>query len=108
MTEEELEKLQDNFESSEILEAVDSLDTVRGILAEPEDGLSPPQIRIDLLELHQLAMSLMHNGNTSVADEFFSKTEEIYSDVEEMAEALEGIRRTLDQITRCYPESDFD
>ena len=38
-----LDDLRDQFDTAELLEAVDSLDTIRGILADG-DHLEPPQI----------------------------------------------------------------
>ena len=40
----------DDFETRDLLDAVDELDRIRGILADG-DNLEPPQIRVDLMKL---------------------------------------------------------
>jgi len=49
---------------------VDAVDRLRDYLNDREYG-APPQIRIDLLKLHQLAMDVVNNGSKSQAAEFF-------------------------------------
>jgi len=70
MSDDEWQKLYENFETTWLLSAVDHLDVVRGQLADG-DHLEPPEIRTDLLKLHQLAMDVVNNGWTSEAKELF-------------------------------------
>ncbi len=43
----------DDFDSWDLLSTIDLLDSIRYALADKED-MGPPQVRRDLLELHQL------------------------------------------------------
>ena len=64
VTEEEWQALYENFETTWLLSAVDQLDKVRGVLADGENW-EPPEIRTNLLKLHQLAMDVVNKGWTS-------------------------------------------
>ena len=52
----------ENFDTTALLRAVDAVDEMRSDLNDGEDG-SPPQLRNDLLMLHQLAI---HTRSRSV------------------------------------------
>ena len=57
ITDEEWEKLSPaNFETHSLLRAVDAVDELRNDLNDGEYA-TPPQLRTDLLKLHQLAMA---------------------------------------------------
>ena len=64
VTEDELQHLYENFETTWLLSAVDKLDEVRSILLDGEN-LEPPEIRTALLKLHGLAMAVVNEGVTS-------------------------------------------
>lgn len=51
----------ENFDTTTLLRAVDAVDELRDDLNDGEDG-SPPQLRTDLLKLHQLAMAVFNEG----------------------------------------------
>ena len=104
MTEDERQKLHENFDTYWLLSAVDQLDKVRGYLAGP-DGWKPPEIRSDLLKLHQMAMDVVNKGWTDQAREFFELAHDLGVQVFDMVEALEYIQETLDKLTALYPES---
>ncbi|MFC5583247.1 hypothetical protein [Rhodanobacter terrae] len=70
MTDAEWHKLYENFETTRILAAVDSVDSLRDDLNDRDHG-APPVIRDDLLKLHQLAMAVVNNGALRQASEFF-------------------------------------
>ena len=62
ITDKEWEQLSpEHFETAALLRAVDAVDELRDDLNDGE-GFSPPQIRTDLLRLHQLAMSVINEG----------------------------------------------
>ncbi len=46
-----LDDLRDQYDTTELHDAVDHLDTIRGIL-DDGDNLEPPQLRDDLMKLH--------------------------------------------------------
>ena len=82
-----LDDLRDQYDTAELLEAVDSLDTIRGILADG-DHLEPPQIRNDLLKLHGLDMDVFNHGHP-VDEEMTNLAWDIESQVDEIVEAAD-------------------
>jgi len=73
ITDEEWEKWSpENFETHSLLRAVDAVDelpvdAVDELRADLNDGgyATPPQLRPDLLKLHQLAMAVINEGSRS-------------------------------------------
>ena len=104
LTDEEMQTLYENFETSSLLTAIDQLDKVRGELADGNNG-EPPEIRTELLRLHQLAMEVVNNGRTGQARELFELAGDLEMQVFEMVEALDDIQQTLNKLTDLYPES---
>ena len=100
------EDLRDEFDTTELLEAVDSLDTIRGILADG-DHLEPPQIRTDLLKLHGLAMDVFNRGHP-VDEEMTTLAWDIESQIDEIVEAADRIQKTLTELVQVFPEDGFD
>ena len=70
MTEEEWQHLYENFETTELLSAVDAVDCLRDDLNDGE-GCRPPELRTNLLKLHELAMAVVNNGSRSQASKMF-------------------------------------
>jgi hypothetical protein len=63
ITDEEWDKLSpENFETHSLLRAVDAVDELRDDLNDGEYA-TPPQLRTDLLKLHQLAMAVINEGS---------------------------------------------
>ena len=91
-----------DFETHDLLEAVDDLDSIRGILA---DGphLEPPQIRIDLLKLHGLAMQVCNHGGDH-RSELFELATDLEYQIEEIQDSVERVLTVLRGLT----ETDFD
>ena len=85
MTEEEWQYLYENFETTELLSAVDAVDCLRDDLNDGE-GCRPPELRTNLLKLQELAMNL---------DE----------QVSHMMNELEQVQDTLAKLVALYPES---
>lgn len=104
MTDDEWQKLYENFETTDLLRAVDSIDRLRDDLNDREHG-APPEIRSELLKLHQLAMDVINSGSKSQAAEFFELAGKLDIQVEEMMEALEQVQDTLSKLMELYPES---
>jgi hypothetical protein len=104
MTDEEMQTLYENFETSSLLTAIDQLDKVRGELADGNNG-EPPEIRTELLRLHQLAMEVVNNGRTGQAQKLFELAGDLEMQVFNMVEALDDIQQTLNKLTDLYPES---
>jgi hypothetical protein len=94
----------ENFDTTTLLRAVDAVDELRGELNDGEDG-SPPQLRSDLLKLHQLAMAVINQGARGRVADLFELAVELEVQVASMATALEEVQETLTQLTALYPES---
>lgn len=104
MTDEEWQNLYENFETTNLLAAVDLLDEARGILGDGP-GWEPPEMRTNLLNLHQLAMDVVNQGDKDRAQEMFDLATDLDMEVFGLIEALEGIQRVLTTLTALYPES---
>jgi len=89
MTEEEWQHLYENFETTALLSAVDAVDCLRDDLNDGE-GCRPPELRTDLLKLHELAMAVVNNGARGQASKMFE---------------LEQVQDTLAKLVALYPES---
>jgi hypothetical protein len=73
-------------------------------LNDTEDG-GPPQLRIDLLKLHQLAMAVFNEGSRSQVADLFEFAVELENQVLGMMSSLEQVQETLSQLTELYPRS---
>ena len=105
ITDEEWDELSpENFETHSLLRAVDVVDELRGELNDGEDG-APPQLRDDLLKLHQLAMAVINQGSRSQVADLFDLAVDLEDQVQSMMTALEQVQETLSQLTALYPES---
>ena len=99
---EDWDKLQD-FDTRRLIEAVDDVDALRGVLA--DDGTRPPEIRNRLLKLHQLAMAVVNEGAQEDAGELFELAQELEDEALDMLEAVQRLHDTLSALTELRPES---
>lgn len=107
ITSEEWDKLSPkNFETAALLRAVDAIDELRTVLNDNEDS-GPPQLRTDLLKLHQLAMAVINKGSRSKVANLFEFAVDLEDQVQTMMTSLEQVQETLLQLTALYPESLF-
>lgn len=104
MTDDEWQHLYENFETTDLLAAVDLLDTVRGVLGDGPHW-EPPELRINLLQLHQKAMDVVNRGYREGAQEMFDLAIELDLEVFSLIESLEAIQKILSTLTDLYPES---
>lgn len=81
-----LEKIEEEVETSQVLDAVNFLDQIRYLIADSED-CRPPQIREDLLQLHQLLFRV-------IRERFIPRPE----DAEKILELTDNIEDTLSSI----------
>lgn len=87
ITNAEWEKISpDNFETASLLRAVDAIDDLRGDFNDGEYS-APPQIRTDLLRLHEIAMAVINEGSRSRVSALF----ELASDLDEQISHLGGV-----------------
>lgn len=105
ITDDEWDELSpENFDTTALLSAVDAVDELRSDLNDNEDG-APPQLRDDLLKLHQLAMAVFNQGSRSQVADLFELAVDLEDQVQGMMTALEQVQETLSQLTALYPES---
>ena len=103
MTKAEWERLYNGFETRSLLEAVDAIDEIRSQLGNDEDG-GPPELRTDLLRLHDRAMSVVNDGSLSGSEAMFDLAEELDAQVFELTTALEKVEATLSLLLGFRPE----
>ncbi|MDQ7839382.1 MAG: hypothetical protein RDU59_12920 [Thermodesulfobacteriota bacterium] len=96
------EELMEEFSSMEILEAVSSLDEIRGIVEDREIN-RPPEIREKLMKLHEMVMD---EKITSGGETIWDLANEIQDELFPLQEAIEHIMDVLEKITDSAPEND--
>lgn len=99
------QKFYEQFETTDLLGAVDNLDILRQELADDEDG-RPPEIRQELLKLHQAAMAVSHRGDLTQAQAMFDLAFGIEDQLFTMWESLKAIEKTIQGITDLANEFD--
>jgi hypothetical protein len=104
MTEEEWQHLYENFETTALLSAVDAVDCLRDDLNDGE-GCRPPELRTDLLKLHELAMAVVNNGARGQASKMFDFGDELGRAGQPHMNELEPVQDTLAKLVALYPES---
>lgn len=104
VTDEEWQHLYENFETYDLLSAVDAVDSLRDDLNDGEH-CRPPELRTNLLKLHEMAMVVVNNGACSRAPEMFELAMDLEEQVNHMMTNLEQIQDTLAKLVSLYPES---
>ncbi len=104
MSDRDWEALHENFDTAELLSAVDSFDALRGYLNDRED-FQAPEIRGELLKLHGLAMKVIGAGARGGATEMFDLAEDLEEQITQMMEEMEQIADTLGKLTSLRPKS---
>ena len=66
---------------------------------------TPPQLRTDLLKLHQLAMAVINEGSRSQVAYLFELASDLDEQVSHMMTNLEVVQETLSRLTALYPDS---
>ena len=106
ITEEEWQTIHENFETTTLLTAVDKIDEVRSHLSD-RDYCQPPEIRDDLLKLHQVAMEVVNKGyqDNETVSKLFDLANDLDMQLFEIMEAMEFVQNTIEKLTELYPES---
>ena len=105
LTDEERQALSfESFDTTALLRVVDDIDEMRGFLNDREDG-APPELRSDVLRLHQLAMAVFNEGSVHQVPALFRAAAEVEDEIDMLMTALERIQSTLGELTALYPES---
>jgi hypothetical protein len=103
-----LERFRDEYDTHKLLDAVDELDRIRGILADGPN-LEPPEIRGELLRLHKITSAVVNEGRPIPDDDEknpFFLADEIESEISEIHEAAETILDALSELARYWPDED--
>ena len=66
---------------------------------------TPPQLRTDLLKLHQLAMAVINEGSRSQVADLFELAGDLDEQVSFMMPKLEEVQERLSRLTALYPDS---
>ncbi len=96
-----LQKLRATFDTTDLLRAVDELDTVRAALADPDE------LRADLLRLHGMAHNLINGGAlsaTSVDETIAELAAGIEAELESMSALLLTIKQRIRPLLTLAPD----
>ena len=105
ITDDEWDKLSpEHFETHSLLRAVDAVDELRDDLNDGEYA-APPQLRTDLLKLHQLAKAVINEGSRSQVADLFDLAGDLDEQVSYMMTKLEEVQETLSRLMALYPNS---
>lgn len=107
LSDEEQSSLQENIDSALLLKAVDDVDKIRQFFGN-RDVCQPPQIRDDLLKLHDLAMAVVHYDQFEKAGNLFNLALGLEMELMEVTESLEKVRAIIIHIVEQCPENAFD
>lgn len=103
MSDRDWETLHDNFDTSELLKAIDCLDALRCLLSDREQF--QPVLRGELLKLHGLAMKVIGEGATAGARDMFDLAADLEDQVSAMAEEIDQIADILARLQSLRPKS---
>jgi hypothetical protein len=95
----------DGFDTEDLLNAVDCVDSLRDYLNDGE-GRRPPELRTDLLQLHAFAKAVFDEGFRADVGDLFEMATDLEVQVDEMMASLEQIRATLARLTALQPETE--
>ncbi|MBR8839128.1 MAG: hypothetical protein DSM106950_35295 [Stigonema ocellatum SAG 48.90 = DSM 106950] len=109
MSSKKLDELQQNFDTTQILAAVDTIDEIRSRICEP-DG-----IRLELLNLHSMAHTMINGDSTMNAPTgtcIWEVAQELDLEIADFATKLDEIAAMLGKLGELTPdeedEDDFD
>lgn len=105
MTEEEWQRLYENFETTWLLSAVDDIDKLRSYLGD-RANLEPPQIRDDLLELHGFAMEVVNNGSEDDLEEMADLAYGLEDQISELMDVLTKVQKVIRKLIELLPEAE--
>tara|TARA_R110002167_G_scaffold355156_1_gene569401 strand:+ start:3456 stop:3800 length:345 start_codon:yes stop_codon:yes gene_type:complete len=106
ITEKEWAKIDDDFDSTDIQKVVRIIDKARGYLNDI-DGYKPPQMREDAMEMHGVAMDIMHHHSRDKAKHqaLFDHAYDLSMELDDLIELLENAKGILDNLTDLHPDS---
>lgn len=93
----------DDFETQDILYAVDSLDEIRDAMG--DNSINPPELRNQLLNLHSLIFNIIRKGS-EIDDEIFNLKDDIIESLETIIENAQEIYEKVNDLDELLPEQD--
>ncbi len=103
-----LRKLAEDYETMDLLGAVDSLDAIRYLTG--DQGINmPPQLRFDLMELHSLMFRLLREGgklSKKEKEKLFDLIESTEDDIYTIIENAEKIMKILRPLYELFGDPD--
>lgn len=101
-----LEDLRQSFNTMDILDALDVIDSIRSRVCDLED------MRRDFFLLHGQAHALINgdfsNSGGKEGYAIWELADELGTDIEEWAEGLSRVARMLDKLVMLVPEEEYD
>ncbi len=107
VAEEDWNKLEDDFDTTTILAAVDVVAELRGYFADREDGV-PLELRDDILKLHQLAMDVVHLKFRNKALGVFNWVGDIEIELTELVGDLKAVGDAVGKLANQRPKYLYD
>jgi hypothetical protein len=94
-----------DFETWDLLDAVDQIDAVRGHLNDQEN-YAPPEIRTQLLKLHQLAMHAVNYDAKGERRKMLDLALDLSDQVTDIIDHLEKVQQTLHALLDRFPDQE--
>ena len=85
------------FETRRLFDLVNDVDLLRSRLS--DEGITPPELRTDLLRLHGLALRWTNTGSVADADEAFALASDVESEAWEILEAAARLYNIVTELT---------
>lgn len=104
-----LERFREDFETFEIMDAVDCLDNVRPIIS--DEGIRPPEIRDKLMKLHKMAVDLMEFQSPDDKNRLkgiLELADDIDSDIDECLENLRKMSGVISKLLELVSYDDYE
>ncbi|MUG91812.1 hypothetical protein F7734_04725 [Scytonema sp. UIC 10036] len=100
-----LDELQQNFDTTQILAAVDAIDEIRSRICEP-DG-----IRLELLHLHSMAHTIINGDftmNAPIGTCIWEVAQELELEIDDFASKLDAIATLLGKLGELAPDDEYE
>jgi hypothetical protein len=107
LSEQELDHFDDEVDTMELLDCVDTLDSMRGILND-RDIVAPPQIRDDLMKIHSLLFDGIKQSGGAIGDELPDLLFDVIDELETLVSDAESILDVLRKVQKALPARFFD
>ena len=104
LSEKSRQRLYEEFDTMDILHALDSIDKLRGLLSD-EENFRPPEIRENLFKLHDIAFHAVNQGLDD-QDDLWVLAVDLEDFMDDLIEEAERVREVLTKLTSLMPDPD--